>query len=162
MTRRQRLSPDNNGTVMSASQLRVLLKDLFSSQKLAVLATHGDGQPYSSLVAFATTDDLKHLLFATTRATRKYANIAADSRVAMLVDNRSNREENFHSAVAVTATGRAEEPRDTEKTRYVEIYLRKHPHMREFLLSPNCALLKVTIDAYYVVSRFQNVMVLRP
>jgi len=147
---------------MGASQLRVLLKDLFASPKLAVLATHRDWQPYSNLVAFATTNHLKYVLFATPRATRKYANIAADSRVAMLMDNRSNREDDLHSAVAVTATGKAEEPRATEKNRYVEIYLRKHAHMREFLLSPNCALLKVEVDAYYVVSRFQNVMEFRP
>jgi hypothetical protein len=49
------------------------------------------------------------LFFATTRAKRKYANLSIDSRVAMLIDNRSNIPSDFPFAMGVTATGRAEE-----------------------------------------------------
>lgn len=142
----------------SASKLRRTLKDLFASQRLGVLATYGEGQPYSSLVAFAATDDLKYLVFATTRATRKYANLSAESRVALLVDNRSNQDSDFHSAVAVTATGNAEEVKESERDRFLGLYLAKHPYLEEFVNSPTCALLKVSVDRYYMVSRFQNVM----
>ena len=48
------------------------------------------GQPYCNLIAIAATGDFGHLVFATTRATRKYADLMADSRVAVLVDNRQN------------------------------------------------------------------------
>ena len=64
------------------------LKALLESQKLAVLATHREGQPYGSLVSFVATEDMKQILFATTRSTRKYANLTADDRVAMVIDNR--------------------------------------------------------------------------
>jgi len=84
-------------------QIREILLELFSAQKLAVLGTHQAGQPYGSLVAFAATPDLKSLLFATTRATRKFANLQADSRVSMVFDNRSNRVADFRKAVAATA-----------------------------------------------------------
>jgi len=84
------------------------LKTLLARQRLAVLATHWSGQPYSSLVSFAATADLKDILFATTRATRKYPNLSADARVALLIDNRSNKESDIQKAVAVTATGNAE------------------------------------------------------
>ena len=67
-----------------------VIRNLLESQKLAVLSTQNHGQPYCNLIAIAATDDLKYLLFATTRATRKYANLMADSRVAVLVDNRQN------------------------------------------------------------------------
>jgi len=56
-------------------QLRVTIKQILDSQRLAVLATQGDGSPYGSLVAFAATENMKNLLFATTRTTRKYANL---------------------------------------------------------------------------------------
>ena len=81
-------------------RLKKLLNDLFSSQPLAVLATQGKGQPYGNLVAFAATDDLKSLLFATARATRKYANITTDPRVAMVIDSRTNQKTDFQRAVA--------------------------------------------------------------
>ena len=139
-----------------------VLKDLLASQKLSVLATHTDGWPYANLVAFAATKDAKHLLFATGRDTRKYSNLVADSRVAMLVDTRSNKESDFHEAVAVTATGIAEEVADSKKKRLLKLYVEKHPHLEEFVTSPNCALFTVKVDSYYLVSKFQNVVVLHP
>ena len=53
------------------------LRGLFESQKLAVLSTQSDGQPYASLVAFWAPDDLKSIYFATPNTTRKFANLAA-------------------------------------------------------------------------------------
>ncbi len=140
------------------ARLRAFLKDLFSSQLLAVLATQSRRQPYGNLVAFMATDDLKHLLFATTRATRKYANISKNPRIAMVVDDRSNQEADFHQAAAVTATGVVKEVVGPEKERFQKLYLSKHPYLKEFVSSPTCALLKVEVETYYVVSRFQHVL----
>jgi nitroimidazol reductase NimA-like FMN-containing flavoprotein (pyridoxamine 5'-phosphate oxidase superfamily) len=140
------------------SQLKIFLKDLFSSQRLAVLATQNRGRPYGNLVAFMATDDLKHLLFATTRTTRKYANISKNPRIAIVVDNRSNQESDFHQAAAVTATGVVKEIMGPEKARFQELYLSKHPYLKDFVSSPTCALLKVEVETYTIVNRFQNVM----
>jgi uncharacterized protein YbgA (DUF1722 family) len=38
-------------------KIRQNLKELLSSQNLAVLSTHQDGQPYASLVAFKSKED---------------------------------------------------------------------------------------------------------
>ena len=138
-------------------QIREILLELFSSQKLAVLGTHQGGQPYGNLVAFAATPDLKNLFFATTRATRKFANLRADSRVSMGLDNRSNRVADFRKAVAATALGRAEETKGEERKKFIKIYLAKHPHLKEFVTSPTCALVRIRVEVYYLVWRFQNV-----
>jgi nitroimidazol reductase NimA-like FMN-containing flavoprotein (pyridoxamine 5'-phosphate oxidase superfamily) len=141
--------------------LESLLRELFGSQSLAVLATQREGQPFTNLVAFAATDDLKYLAFATTRATRKYANLSADSQVAMLVDNRRNQISDFENAAAVTAIGKAEEAEGEQRDRLMEVYLSKHPHLKGFATSPTCALMKVTVEKYDIVRRFQNVVELR-
>jgi heme iron utilization protein len=138
-------------------QIKKILSGLFTSQKLAVLGTHQKGQPYGSLVAFAAASDLKNLVFATTRATRKFANLEADPRVSMVLDNRSNRVVDFRKAVAATALGRAGEVRGKERENLAEMYLAKHPHLKEFVGSPTCALVKMRVEVYYVVWRFQNV-----
>lgn len=140
------------------ARLREFLKDLFSSQRLAVLATQSRGRPYGNLVAFMATDDLKHLLFATTRATRKYTNISRNPRIALVVDNRSNQESDFHQAAAVTATGVGKEIVGPEKARFQKLYLSKHPYLKDFVSSPTCALLKVEVETYTIVNRFQNVV----
>lgn len=138
--------------------IKAKLRMLFNSQRLAVLGTQGDGQPYTSLVAFAANPDLKSLVFATTRSTRKYAFLSADSRVSLLIDNRSNATLDFREALAVTALGRAEEIKDPERQEHLEFYLGKHPYLEEFVNSPSCAFLKIRVARYHLASRFQNVM----
>ena len=109
------------------SKIKRDLGKLLQSQPLAVLATQNQGQPYASLVAFASSDDLKSLYFATTRSTRKYANLSGDSRVAMLVDNRSNKASDFRWAMAATATGTAEEVDSRERESALDLYLPNIP-----------------------------------
>ena len=82
------------------------LRALLDSQKLAALATHKEGQPYGSLVSFVSTEDMKQIVFATTRATRKYENLTADPRVAMLIDNRSNQASDIGELPATAPDGR--------------------------------------------------------
>jgi nitroimidazol reductase NimA-like FMN-containing flavoprotein (pyridoxamine 5'-phosphate oxidase superfamily) len=134
------------------------LRKLLNSQPLAVLATQDRGQPYASLVAFASSDDLKSLYFATTRSTRKYGNLSGDSRVAMLVDNRSNKASDFRWAMAATATGKAEEVNARKRKKALELYLAKHPHLKDFVHSPTCALCEIRVQTFFVVTRFQSVV----
>jgi Pyridoxamine 5'-phosphate oxidase. len=115
------------------------------------------GQPYSNLVAFSASEDLKTLVFATTRSTRKYSNLAAESRVSLLIDNRSNQVSDFFQAIGITATGTATELKGEEKDVLLKHYLDKHTTLKDFVQSPSCALLKITVEVYYLVTRFQNV-----
>ena len=134
------------------------LRNLFVSQKLAVVSTQLSGQPYASLVAFAATEDLRHIFFVTARTTRKFSNLTSDSRVAILVNSSLNQESDFHDAISITVTGTAEEISDPEKQDILELYLEKHPYLEDFARSPSCALVKVVAKSYYMVQNFQNVM----
>jgi nitroimidazol reductase NimA-like FMN-containing flavoprotein (pyridoxamine 5'-phosphate oxidase superfamily) len=141
--------------------LEVLLNELFATQRYAVLATQNDGQPYTNLVAFAVTEDLRSLLFATPRATRKFANLTNDPQVAMMIDNRENKAADLRDAVAVAAMGTAEEVVDPEKEVLLELYVSKHPHLEAFARAPSCALLKISVERYDIAREFQNVVELR-
>lgn len=134
------------------------IRGLLVSQRLGVLATNQGGQPYTSLVAFAFSDDLRRLFFATTRATRKFANLQAEPRVSLLIDNRSHRSEDFREAIAVTALGCAQEVSDSERQAVLGLYLDRHAGLREFVMAPTCALLQIEVTSYSLVSRFQNVV----
>lgn len=143
---------------MDEVNLRQKLRQLFSSQKLAVLATYGDHQPYCSLMAFAATEDLQHLILATKRETHKFANIQRHPQVAALIDNRRNLVEDFQQALAVTALGQAAPPAPTDYGPFLEVYLFKHPYLRRFCQTPSCVLLALRVERYLVVSNFRNFM----
>ena len=140
------------------TDIRKRLNTLFQHQHLAVLSTQQDGQPYASLVAFVVTDDLKYLYFVTPKATRKFENLSANPRVAFLVNDSVNREDDFHRAVAATIIGVAEELGSPEREKVQEKYLARHPHLADFVASPTSALIRVKIRSYYLVRRFQQVM----
>lgn len=137
------------------------LSTLMLGQRLGVLSTCGRRQPYASLVAFAATDDLLHIVFVTSRRTRKYANLAANAKIAMLIDNRSGRASDFRKAMVVTAVGTVREVRKTRNSRLIRIYLDKHIQLRDFLWSSTSAVLDIRVETYSVVERFQQVTLLR-
>jgi len=148
--------------MIDAKEMRELVQGLLNSQRLAVLSTSMSGRPYSNLIAFAATDDLREIFFATTRATRKFANLTAEPRVSLLVDNRSNQETDFGEASALTVLGTAEEVLGIEQEKYQQLYLKKHPYLEDFVTAPTCALIRVKVEKFIMVTQFQEVREIYP
>ena len=90
------------------------LRTLLRKQPLAVLATQRGGHPYSSLVAFAASADLRRVVFVTSRATTKYRNLSEEPYVSLLIDSRTHSVEDFTIGAAVTVLGRAAEIGDKQ------------------------------------------------
>lgn len=132
-------------------------RDIYTTQNLAALATQDEGQPHCSLVAFAVTSDLRQLFFATKRDTHKYACITADSRVSLLIDDRKNQASDFGATTAITLHGHADELSEAEKKPFVQIYIQKHPHLKDFVTSPACAFFRVIIEKVRWVHNFAEV-----
>ncbi len=141
------------------SALRQQVKRLCASQRLCVLATQYDGQPYSNLVAFAETDELRSLIFVTSRNTRKYANSISNRKVAMMIDSRKNRTADLKTALAVTVIGTVEEVSGSKRDGLADTYVSRHPHLAEFVNGPDKALMKVTVTDY-IIARFDRVQVI--
>ncbi len=139
-------------------QLTDEIRDLLDGQRLAVLATSLQGHPYTTLVAFVPCPDLSQLCFATLRTTRKFANLSSDSRISLLIDNRSNDAEDFRTALAVTALGNAKEIAESEREEWARLYLARHPSLHAFIAAPSCALFRVEVSRYCLVRRFQDVI----
>lgn len=137
--------------------VRRTIAELLQSQRLGVLSTARSGQPYASLIAVYATGDLKSIYFSTARSTRKFRNLRDEPRVSILVNNSTNRDEDFHQAVAVTAVGSAAEVDRAANRGILESYLTKHPYLEEFVRSPTSAMLEVAVRSYYLVQNFQHV-----
>jgi len=139
-----------------AGEWRLVLR-LLKEQAFGVLGTNHKGHAYASLVAFATTTDVRFIYFATTRATRKYLNLAADDQVALLVDNRADQALALYEAAAVTAYGTATEVAAAEHSEILQTYLARHPQLKSFVSAPTTAIFRIKVESYHLVQRFQSV-----
>ena len=63
---------------------------------------------------------------------------------------------------AVTVLGQAEEMHGTELKQLLPVYLDRHPYLRDFVTSPTCALFRVKVERYILVTRFQDVREIFP
>jgi len=135
------------------------VKGVIDSQYLAVLASVDTGKPYSNLVAFAVSEDLKTIVFVTSRNTRKYRNITANENISLLIDSRTNQPSDFSTAVALTIIGIAKETENEERERLVSLYLTRHPHLSQFANGPSQAIMRINVTDYIVAS-FNKVQVI--
>lgn len=133
---------------------------LDQTQPHAVLATDSNGQPYTSLVAYALTPDKKGLLFVTPKSTQKYRNILKNKQVSLLIDSRTNTAEDYMAAEAVTVLGRARAVRKGRKwIEFVDIFLKKHQKLKEIIGSAETALILVEITKCIHATKFQSISV---
>jgi general stress protein 26 len=131
------------------SEHEQLINKIVNTQYFAVLNSVGEGQPYSNLVSFAITDDLKSLVFITDRNTRKYRNIKGNNHLSLLIDNRTNQPSDITQAIAITVIGTAREE-VTSRDSYQVIFLARHPQLKQFVDNPNTALILVTVSEYII------------
>ncbi len=159
-----------NATQQSENSLAQRIAQLLTAQLVGVLATNQamlaqsgptpsgpthSGQPYTSLMAFAHTPDLHYLIIATLKETQKHANLLQNACLSLLIDNRCNSVADYQHAVAISVIGRAEIIPEDAAERLQALFLAKHPQLRAFVTNPECALLRISVQCYRVVSEFQ-------
>ena len=137
-------------------ELAERIHDFLATQELAVLATCGDAGPYASLVAFAASEDLGTLVFATLRSSTKYRNLIRHSDVSLFFDNRGASGGDFNNTQTLMASGLAGEVKSDNRPALEELFLRRHPGLRALLLDPDCALIRVPVLRYLMVSQFDK------
>jgi uncharacterized protein YhbP (UPF0306 family) len=134
------------------------IRRLVAKHPFAVLCTQGEGQPYGSLIAYAMTDDLTSVVFATRKATRKFRLLTECDHVALVIDSRPEFPDDLMKVEGVTATGRAamvEEGADFD--RWARLLTDRHPQLKQFVHAASSGLFRIEIIRYFHVSHFQEV-----
>ncbi len=105
---------------------------------LAVIATRGpDGAPEAALIGVAATDE-GELVFDTAVRSRKYANLQAFERVALVIG--------WEDEVTVQCEGIADVLRGAERARCLVAYLDQYPDGRQRAADPEIAHIRVRLD----------------
>lgn len=145
-------------TTQGNTDVKVRLKYLNEKERYAVLATDSDGQPFTSLIAYALTDDLKGVIFATPKNTSKYKNILQNPRVSVLIDSRWNSNCDYLNTESVTIIGAAHPLRKSRKrTELSSVLMKKHSELTTFIKSSTTAIVFIDVALYVHVGRFQSI-----
>ncbi len=102
--------------------------------RLAVLSTVRDGAPQAALVGIAVTDSLE-IVFDTVTGSRKYTNLLADPRVALVAG--------WDYGQTVQVEGMADPIASEELAAYKEVYFAVWPDGRERERWPDIAYVRV-------------------
>ncbi|MER7664683.1 MULTISPECIES: pyridoxamine 5'-phosphate oxidase family protein [unclassified Streptomyces] len=103
--------------------------------KLAVEASVGPGgRPQAAVVGFGVSDQLE-IVFDTVNTTRKYRNLLADPRIALVIG--------WDEAVTVQIEGLADFPEGPELERLKAAYFTAYPEGRERLGWPGITYVRV-------------------
>jgi general stress protein 26 len=116
--------------------------------------------PYTNIIAFANSEGLGNIFFATKRDSTKFLNLINNPCVSLLIDDSKNLSSDLMNAVAVSAEAEVKEV-NKEKEKLKEMLMKKHPELIGFLNEPNCELLKLEVKKYYYVDNFDNKQVLK-
>jgi heme iron utilization protein len=132
------------------SKIKEYIEEVFHNSRFAVLATEGDGQPHTSLIAITPVNGFRHLVFATYRNTLKYRNLVNNSKVAVLIEG-EHVKKGIKQKVVMTIIGHSQECSITEYEMIFQAHLMRHPHLESFMRSPDCSLMLVIASSYQVV-----------
>jgi hypothetical protein len=130
---------------------REYIEDVLKLNKFAVLATEGNGQPHTSLIAITPFESLRQLIFATYRNTLKYRNLVNNNKVAVLIESRGANMKGLQKSIVLTIIGHTEEISIAENKAAYRAHLKRHPQMKSFMLSSDCVIIRIIAQSYQVV-----------
>jgi len=136
---------------------RTRLSNVLRNQRIAVLGVSKNDDPYSCLVSFVATEDLRHVIFATMRARKKYRYMQANPRVSLMIDNREHKPTDYTNTTSITIVGVAQEAEGKDRSNYVGLLVKKHPALTDFVESKDSAIMEVKVQDMYVVDNFESV-----
>ena len=145
---------------VDSSVTRANIALLLNQQRLATLATMSQESPYCNLVAFTPSDDLRTIFFSTPRESTKYANIVRNPNVALLIDSRTQSGSDAQAGTAVTVLGSVVQGLQQNVDALKGLHAGRHPQFKDFIYSPDCALMQVKVQRYILVSSLRDVSVL--
>ena len=133
------------------------IRNVLQTCRLAVLATEGNGQPHASLIAITPISEVRQIIFATYRNTRKFENLLMNGRVAVLIQGEDTDSPFKQAGFALTAYGYAQEVGEADCEELMQTHLRRHPDQANFLLSSDLAIIRIKVETYQVARGIDDV-----
>ena len=140
-----------------ARELEDDIRRLCEGQPFAVLATQGKGITKASLISFAASSDLKHIVFATPSRNGKVDNIASEENESIIVEDPTLQQDSINEISALTIIGKGRILSDEkENLEWASLLTEKHPNLKLFVEAPTTSVILVEVVRYLYVKKFQD------
>ena len=119
---------------------------MIREHNLAALATQGPQGPRASLMTYLYGGEGRVLYLITSVKSRKFANLKAEPRVSLLIDDRLSTGGRVDFTRALTVQGEARVVEEAgEQERLKRGFATNLPHLSELALDPDCRVLRVKV-----------------
>lgn len=127
------------------------MRKFIRSRRNCVLATCGDGQPHCSLMSYLVEDNAQIIYLISKKGTKKYANIMANPKVSLLIDDRSTAcpvgQLGLDKVKALTVNGHCELLEDPGRAGAIKrLFSVRYPHLEGLLAEPDAVILFVEVE----------------
>lgn len=139
------------------STIKENIEGILNTTGFAVLATEGNGQPHTSLIAITPFGNFRQLIFATYKNSLKYKNLERNNKVAVLIESTCFNVTGLKETTVLTIIGHTEDISLEENEAARREHLKMHPEMESFMNSSDCVLIRVIAGSYQVVNGINDI-----
>jgi nitroimidazol reductase NimA-like FMN-containing flavoprotein (pyridoxamine 5'-phosphate oxidase superfamily) len=129
------------------------MKDIVKANDLCVLATVSEGKPHCSLMSYISDEEGKEVYLISHKQTKKYGNLMENPTVSLLIDTREEEKSQRRIYIkALTVSGEFQPIKDPgEKDLIRSKFLKRHPHLADFLNDPGAELFSIKIRSFQLL-----------
>jgi general stress protein 26 len=130
------------------------MKDIVKGNDLCVLATVSEGKPHCSLMSYISDEEGHEVYLISHKQTKKYANLMGNPTVSLLIDTREEKKGQRRIDIkALTVSGEFQTINDSVKKDLIRTkFLRKHPHLTDFLNDPGAEIFSIKIKSFQLLN----------
>lgn len=129
------------------------VREMLLDNSLCVLCTVSGNLPYSSLMTYVLSDDLKTMYMVTVRESRKYRNLLENPKVSLLIDNRQKWVASSGEVVSSLTIEGVLKPLEPIETTLIRAKLVEgHGELKEIVGNPDCVIFGVELKTFLLLS----------
>jgi len=129
------------------------MKDIVKGNDLCVLATVSEGKPHCSLMSYISDEKGQEIYSISHKQTKKYVNLMKNPTVSLLIDTREEKKGQRRIDIkALAVSGEFQTINDSVKKDLIRTkFLRKHPHLTDFLNDPGAEIFSIKIKSFQLL-----------
>ena len=147
---------------MHSDEVRSTVQKLLAQQVQAVLATSAQTGPMMHLMAYAYSDDLKHIYLASKASTRKVENLLLNPHSSLLWDNRSGNIQDHIDGYTCLAECEATLLVAEKSTELRGKLLARNPTLKGLLAMEDCCIFSLQVRQYNITLGYKETFNWRP